>query len=183
LLWNDFQINMLENNFSYNKDNILLNDLISSNNEIEELDANDFYKAVGKATVEFKEKIENDIKEKFNESSDILNGLDFDKEEKTNKILLYAMLKKEFPFKYEFEDLGTGTFGKNQLNVEYFGMNLYSTLTYMFEQQVRVLFYNNKDDYAIMIHSETGTNVVLYQADGYGVRETCCRTGQDYAGN
>lgn len=154
---------MLENNFSYNKENALINDLISTNNEIEDLNEKDFYKAVGKATVEFKEKIENDIKEKFNEQSDILKDLIFDADKDTNKILLYAMFKKEFPFKYQFEDLGTDTFGKNQLNVEYFGMNLYSTYTDLFKQQVKVLFYNDENDYAIMIHSQTGTNVVLYR--------------------
>lgn len=163
LLWKDFQFNMLENNFSYNKENALINDLISTNNEIEDLNEKDFYKAVGKATVEFKEKIENDIKEKFNEQSDILKDLIFDADKDTNKILLYAMFKKEFPFKYQFEDLGTDTFGKNQLNVEYFGMNLYSTYTDLFKQQVKVLFYNDENDYAIMIHSQTGTNVVLYR--------------------
>lgn len=163
LLWKDFQFNMLENNFSYNKENALINDLISTNNEIEELNEKDFYKAVGKATVEFKEKIENDIKEKFNEQSDILKDLIFDADKDTNKILLYAMFKKEFPFKYQFEDLGTDTFGKNQLNVEYFGMNLYSTYTDLFKRQVKVLFYNDENDYAIMIHSQTGTNVVLYR--------------------
>jgi len=163
LLWKEFQHNMLENNFSYNKENVSIKDLISSNNEIEELDEKDFYKAVGKATVEFKEKIENDIKEKFNEQSDILKDLIFDEDADTNNILLYAMLKKDFPFKYEFEDLGTDMFGKLQPNVEYFGMDSYSKNAKFFKQQVRVLFYNNANDFAIMIRSQTGINVVLYR--------------------
>lgn len=163
LLWKDFQYDILENNFEYNKENQIIKDLISSNNEIEDLLEEDFYKIVGKATVQLKEKIENDIKERFNEKSDILKDLIFDEDADTNNILLYAMLKKDFPFKYQFEDLGTDTFGKFQPNVEYFGMDLYSKNAKFFKQQVRVLFYNNANDFAIMIRSQAGTNVVLYR--------------------
>ena len=55
-----------------------------------------------------KEQIENGIKEKFNETSDILDDFVFDGD--PNKYFLYAMLKKEFEFENEFDELDDGKF-------------------------------------------------------------------------
>ena len=60
-----------------------------------ELNSNSYFKIHGKASFDLKDKIENEIKEKFNEDSKILDKVEW---ENSEAYVLYSMLKKEFNY-------------------------------------------------------------------------------------
>ena len=71
------------------------------------------------------------------------------------------MLKKEFQFKKAFEELENGKFG-NYENVRYFGIKKSSESDEL-RNQVNVLFYNSKDDFAIKLKTKQEDEVILYK--------------------
>lgn len=116
-----------------------------------------YYKKIGTPSLKLKEEIEKAIKDKFNEKSDILN--DFEWENRDPKdYFLYAMLKKEFQFEKAFEELENGKF-RDYDNVKYFGIK--SDETGELKQQVDVLYYKSKDDFAVKLRTKQEDEVIL----------------------
>ena len=68
------------------------------------------------------------------------------------------MLKKEFQFEKEFEELENGKFG-NYEDVSYFGIK--NDDTGELRQQVKVLYYNSKNDFAIKLITKQEDEVIL----------------------
>ena len=101
-----------------------------------------YYKKIGIPSIDLKEEIEKAIKDKFNETSDILNDFnwEFDNSDELEKYFLYAMLKKKFQFEKEFKELDNGTFGKYE-NVSYFGIE--DSEEKEIRNQVKVLYYKS----------------------------------------
>ena len=97
LIWNDLKNNIVKDNivFIEDKDNVYADELNKEIFNDKMISDNYYYKNYGYMTLELKEQIEKAIKEKFNETSDILD--DFDWVNRTDKdYFLYCMLKKEF---------------------------------------------------------------------------------------
>ena len=93
------------------------------------LSENSYFAKFWLLTLDLKAAIENGIKEKFNETSDILDQLDWSnvpqsddyynwKDEK--KYAFYTMLKKIFNFEYVFDELNKWLFDNKYNDVEYF---------------------------------------------------------------
>lgn len=165
LAWNELQSKILENKFECNEKNEIINNLMLSTKGKDCLSEDDYYKAVGRATNKLKEKIKTDLYKKFNENSDIIDELKFYDDENTDNLLIYTMLKKLFSFEYEFEELGKSTFGKNSEVVDFFGISENNEEIEKYRQQVEVLFYNSKLDYAIIIHTDKKENLIFYRTD------------------
>lgn len=108
-----------------------------------------------------KEKIENDIKIKFEITSDILNNIDWNS--KNNEYLIYALLNKSFTFETPFPSLKDDTFGSSQSTVRYFGLD--STAIDKTFNQVTALFYNSESDFAIKINTIENDELILYRTD------------------
>ena len=68
------------------------------------------------------------------------------------------MLKKEFQFEKAFEELENGTFGHYE-NITYFGIK--DDPTGELQGQVKVLYYNSKDDFAIKLLTKQEDEVIL----------------------
>lgn len=119
-----------------------------------------YYKKIGIPSIDLKEEIEKAIKDKFNETSDILDDFnwEFDNSDELEKYFLYAMLKKEFQFEKEFEELDNGTFGKYE-NVSYFGIE--DSEEKEIKNQVEVLYYNSKDNFAIKLITKQEDEIIL----------------------
>lgn len=121
-----------------------------------------YYTKYGTVSPALKKEIENGIKEKFNETSDILDSIDFTYD--PMKLLIYAMLKKDFKFLEAFDKLNNGIFGTlSDAKVEYFGVD--SESSYKLYKNVSVLFHNSADDYAVKLHTKTNDEVILYRTD------------------
>lgn len=89
----------------------LANELNKQIFTVEELNSNSYFKTHGDATFELKSQIENGIKQKFNENSEILDKVEW---ENSDAYVLYAMLKKEFNYLEKFPTLKDNTFGGSE---------------------------------------------------------------------
>ena len=116
-----------------------------------------YYKIYGNPTLELKEQIEKAIKEKFNETSDILGDFNWN-DKNPEDYFLYSMLKKEFEFPKVFSKLDNSTFG-NYENVKYFGIN--KSTNKEVREQVQVLYYNSKEDFAIKLITKSNDEVII----------------------
>lgn len=71
------------------------------------------------------------------------------------------MLYREFEYNKKFSVLADDKFG-NYDNIKYFGINKKSTDEV--RNQIEVLFYNTKDDFAIKLHTKSNDEVILYKS-------------------
>ena len=156
LVWNDFINRILFNPVRFSDGSPeIVHELNKQEFTSEEISDKDYYKTICRVTKNTKKQIARAIRRKFGETSDLLSSLDLTPS--NDKVLIYAMLKKEFEFKKAFEKLGTSNFGKKQ-KAEYFGIDKKSD-DYT-DAGIKVLFYNNPTDFALEI--ATKGNDVLY---------------------
>lgn len=118
-----------------------------------------YYLADGKISQKLKSKIEKDIYKKFKEKSDILDKIDWNAKE---TYLFYAMLKKDFLFLTPFDKLPNQYFNSKD-KVKYFGINKKSN--HKLYKNVDVVFYNNRDDFAVKLNTKENEEVILYRTD------------------
>ena len=150
--------NLAKQNILYTPQLEVIENLNKETFTVNDLSEQYYYKKVGTPSLQLKEEIEKAIKEKFNETSDILD--DFEWEDRNPKdYFLYAMLKKNFEFEKVFEEFENGKFG-NYENVKYFGIKKNSESDEL-RKQVEVLYYNSKDDFAIKLKTKQEDEVIL----------------------
>ena len=156
LVWNDFINRILFNPVRFSDGSPeIVHELNKQEFTSEDISDKDYYKTVCRVTKNTKKQIARAIRRKFGETSDLLSSLDLTPS--NDKVLIYAMLKKEIEFKKTFEKLGTSNFGKKQ-KAEYFGIDKKND-DYT-DAGIKVLFYNNPTDFALEI--ATKGNDVLY---------------------
>ena len=158
LIWNDMKNDLVKQDIKFTPQLELVENLNKETFTTKDLSDKYYYKKYGIPTAELKEEIEKNIKEKFNETSDILD--DFEWVVKDPKdYFLYTMLKKEFKFEKEFQEIENSNFGDFQ-NVRYFGIKTDND-NYELREQVTVLYYNSKDDFAIKLKIKQEDEVIL----------------------
>lgn len=141
----------------------MANDLNKQKFKENDISENSYYKIHGESTFELKEKIENEIYQKFNEQSKILDKVDWGN---PYSYVLYSMLKKEFNYLEKFQVLSDKTFGDSTQKVKYFGLDA-STVRDA-EKNVYVLFYNSKEDFGVKLRTKEGEEVILYRTNAEG---------------
>lgn len=124
------------------------------------LNDNSYYITYGKINKSLKKQIERAIEKKFNETSDILDTINWDVR---NSYLFYAMLKKDFNFEVPFDKLAAAPFGESAESVKYFGVNKDSDRK--LRKNVHVLFYNSPDEYAVKLVTKEKEDVILFRTD------------------
>lgn len=153
LIWNDLKNILVKGEVIFNNDpdNQMVLDL--NEETFKEVDINDsyYYKKYGFMTLELKKEIEEAIKEKFNEKSDILDDFEFTKE--SNDYFFYSMLVKEFKFLKPFDILDDKTFGIDSKS----SSELY--------KNVSILFYEGKNNYAVKLFTQNNDEVILYKGE------------------
>ena len=160
IVWNEMIDNIIKHPVEFVSGNTqVARDLNAREFNKTDINADSYYTTYGIVEPKLKTKIEKAIKEKFNETSDILDQFDFSYN--PAKILIYAMLKKDFKFIEPFEKLAQGRFGENPNKVDYFGINENSPSKLY--QNVSVLFYNSPNDYAVKLHTKSNDEVILYK--------------------
>lgn len=158
LIWNDLKNDLAKQDIVFTPQLQIVENLNKETFTENNISESDYYKTYGKPTIELKNKIEKDIKEKFNETSKILNDFEWERRG-DNDYFLYAMLKKEFQFEKAFEELSKGKFGNYQ-DIKYFGIEKDSGKDAL-RKQVEVLYYTSKNDFAIKLKTKQKDEVIL----------------------
>lgn len=170
LVWNDMKNEVVKQDVVFNPQEQIAENLNKEEFTADMLSEEYYYKTYGLKTLELKAQIENGIMEKFNQTSDILDMIDWSEEALNdpnnpyvNRYLFYAMLYREFEFLEEFNELENGTFGNQYTDVEYFGIDLDAdeNKKSKMREQIDVLYYNSEVDFAIIINTKNNDEVIL----------------------
>ena len=158
LVWNDFMDKYVHDTVKFiggTPSSVL--ELNQQEIKANDIDENCWYKYSGKIASSTKKNIENAIKKKFNETSDIIKQLDFSPN--PNRFIIYVMLKKDFKFINEFDKLGKSDF--RDAKADFFGISNKSDKK--LQNGVTVLFYNSSSDFAVKLQTEGKDEVFLYR--------------------
>jgi len=157
LVWNDLQDNLTDGKVKFEKQNTMVDNLNLQLFKEKNISEEYYYKNWGLMNLNLKTQIENGIKDKFNETSDVLNMFRWE-ENTQDKYFFYAMLRRKFEFPNEFQILENKKFNNTE-NVAYFGID--SKGEYKIRNQVRVLYYNNSKTFAVLLKTTNGDEVIL----------------------
>lgn len=162
LVWNDFMNDVIGKEIVFEDgESELANELNKQTFTTKELSENSYFKIHGNANINLKNKIENSIKQKFNEDSQILDKINW---QNADAYVLYAVLKKEFNYLEKFQVLESGKFGESEENVKYFGLE--PCENERARKNVQILFYNSSEDFAIKLKTKEKEEVFLYKTTG-----------------
>lgn len=162
LIWNDFKNDIVKQNIKFDKKLDMLDNLNKEDFTKNDISDSYYYKIYGRKNLELKSKIENAIKEKFNQKSDILDQFDWSSdaldsgEDVIDRYFLYSMLYREFEFNKKFDTFNDKF--KDIKNVEYFGIIKESILI---RNQIKVYYYNNENDFAIKLITKNNDEVIV----------------------
>lgn len=157
LIWNDLKNDIVKQDIKFAENSDIVENLNKGTFTTNELSESSYYKTYGTPTLELKEEIEKAIKEKFNETSDILDSFIWEGHDEKD-YFLYSMLKKDFEYAKEFDKLDNGTF-ENYSNVKYFGIT--GRTKDQVKEQVEVLYYNSEDDFALKIQTKSDDEIIV----------------------
>ena len=164
LVWNDMKNEVVQQDIVFTDGQLDEVDNLNKSTFTENMISPDYYyKTYGLKTLELKSEIEQGIQDKFGETSDVLNDIDWSDDalnqpgSDTSKYIFYSMLKRTFEYQYAFHKLDDGKF-KDQSGVHYFGAAKNSS--YEVRSQIDVLYYDSKDSFAIVVNAKDGDQVV-----------------------
>lgn len=155
LVWNELKDEFVKGDIVVNPSTTQIDNLNKSTFNKTYLNDNSYYIKFGKQVPELKKEIEENIKKKFDQKSDILDS--FEWEENSTKDLIYTMLYKKFTFEIPFKQLENEKFNSNG-DYRYFGINEGYRAG---ENQVNVLFYDDFNNYSVKIDTKEGEEVIL----------------------
>lgn len=165
LVWNDLKNEVVKQDIKMSPQPEIADNLNKESFTEDMISDEYYYKIYGPKSLSLKAEIEKGIKEKFNQTSDILNDFDWSEEATTasdpKRMFFYTMLYREFEYLYEFDTLDNGNFGKNT-DVEYFGID--SNSNEELRSNIRVLYYNSKEDFAIVLKTKNNDEVIMVKS-------------------
>lgn len=166
LVWNDMKNEVVKKDIEFSPQLEMVENLNKEEFTEDMISEDYYYKNYGLKTLELKEEIEQGIKEKFEQTSDILDNFDWSEDAindpdnyDLNRYFFYAMLYREFKFLNEFDELDNDKFGDEYDDVEYFGID--SITNEFVGNQIKVLYYNSQDDFAIIINTKNNDEVIF----------------------
>ncbi len=166
LVWNDMKNEVVKKDVVFNPQLEMVKNLNKEDFNESMLSEDYYFKIYGLKSIALKKQIENGIKEKFNQTSDILEDFEWSNEEledsnntNTRMYFLYTMLYRKFEFLEKFDKLDNDKFGEKYKDIEYFGID--KSTKNSVGKQITVLYYNSKDDFAIIINTKTNDEVIF----------------------
>ncbi len=166
LIWNDMKNEVVKQDIVFNPQLDMVKNLNKEDFNESMLSEDYYFKIYGIKNLKLKETIESEIKKKFNQTSDILNkidwsenGLDNPNNSDSRRYFFYTMLYRKFEFLKEFDKLDNDKFGNKYKDVEYFGIDDETEASV--GNQIQVLYYNSKNDFALLINTTTNDEVIF----------------------
>lgn len=163
LVWNDMKNEVVKKDVIFTPQEEMADNLNKEEFTQDMLSDEYYFKIYGLKSLELKEQITKGIKEKFNQESDILDDFDWSESELDNanvrRYFFYVMLYRKFEFLQEFDKLENGKFGDKYNDIEYFGID--ESTKNSVGNQIDVLYYNSKDDFAIIVNTKTDDEVIF----------------------
>lgn len=152
LIWNDLQEEVGSDIvFLDDMENQMVLDLNQRTFTENDISGNYYYKNYGFMTPSLKEEIEKGISEKFQETSNILNNFEFLEDSKD--YFFYTMLVVDFEFLKPFDEINSNIFGITNNSLEDLNQN------------VKVLYYLDDENYAVLLKTTTDTEVILVKGE------------------
>ena len=168
LVWNDMVNEVVKQDVMFSPQLKIVENLNKQTFTDKQLSPSSYYSKFWLLTLDLKEEIENWIKVKFNETSDILGQLDWSnipqsddyyEWENEKKYWFYAMLKKIFKFENVFDQLDNWKFAEKHYNIKYFWIKWSSDSSLY--KQVYVYYYNSDDNFAVALKTKEWEDVIL----------------------
>lgn len=162
LIWNDFKNDIVKEDIKFDEKSDILDNLNKEDFTTKDISDNYYYKIYGRKNFELKNKIETAIKEKFNQTSDILDQFDRSNdaldsgEDVIDRYFLYSMLYREFEFNKKFDTFNNKF--KDKENIKYFGIVKDNDVI---RDQIKVYYYNNEEDFAIKLITKNNDEVIV----------------------
>lgn len=158
LIWNDLKNDLAKQDIVFTPQLKIVENLNKGEFDTTKISDKYYYKVYGHPSIKLKEQIENEIKSRFNETSDILDDFNWDNRDPQD-YFLYCMLRKDFQFETAFEELEKGTFANKYKDISYFGVK--NSTKDKIKKQVNVLYYNSDNDFAIKLNTKGDDEVIL----------------------
>lgn len=162
LIWNDFKNDIVKEDIKFDEKSDILDNLNKEDFTTKDISDNYYYKIYGRKNLELKNKIETAIKEKFNQTSDILDQFDWSNdaldsgEDVIDRYFLYSMLYRKFEFNKKFDTFNDKF--KEIENVKYFGIIKDND---EIRDQIKVYYYNDENDFAIKLITKNNDEVIV----------------------
>lgn len=159
IVWNDFMDKIVHNPIRFREGTpTIVAELNKQEFTVDDINEASYYKYTGKVKKNTKKIISKAIRKKFKENSDLLSKVDL--KARGDMYLIYAMLKKDFEFLNEFDKLERSVFGRDYV-ADYFGVDKHSDIN--LRRGIKVLFYNNSEDFAVVLQTKNAEEVYLYK--------------------
>lgn len=157
LVWNDMKNELVKQDVVFNPQLEMVENLNKETFTENMISDEYYYKKWGYKNLEIKEEIEKGIDEKFSQKSDILDKINWEGG-KGEEYIFYSMLYRKFEYLKEFDYIENGTF-KDRNDIESFG--LVDSTDNSVGNQIDVLYYKSNDDFAILINTKDGDEVIF----------------------
>ena len=157
LVWNDMKNELVKQDVVFNPQLEMVENLNKETFTENMISDEYYYKKWGYKNLEIKEEIEKGIDEKFSQKSDILDKINWEGG-KGEEYIFYSMLYRKFEYLKEFDSIENGIF-KDRQDVESFG--LVDSTDNSVGNQIDVLYYKSNDDFAILINTKDGDEVIF----------------------
>lgn len=168
LIWNDMIDEVLEEVPMFDEENEVIANLNKKIFTTNDLSEEYYYKNFGYKTRALRDEIEKGIKDKFDETSAVLDQIDWEDEHVPGsgieKYVFYSMLKRDFKFVEKFDILDKSYFGDTE-DISYFGIK--EDTKQEIKDQVDVLYYNNKNDFAFKIPTKNKDVLIAIRKDDF----------------
>lgn len=158
MAWNELRDNMIKQDIKLNGEDKLSNELNKKTFTKENINENSYLAMVGYNKDGIVEKVNKELKDKFGEEGtwQVESNL-----QNHDDILAYTFLEKKLDFEYSFEKIDNLEF--NGTNVSGFGISdiKNSESRSRLSEQVKVLYYDNEDDFIISLKGKTDNDELI----------------------
>lgn len=163
LVWNDIKKEIVHGDILFNPQMDTVVNLNKESFKEEDIPKDYYFKIYGRKNLELKKEIEEEIWEKFKQKSKIISDFNWSEDALDNsnseKYFFYTYLYRNFEFVNKFNILDQESFGEYD-NINFFGVVYGENKA---KEQIEVLFYNSKDNFAVKLNTKDSDEVIFYK--------------------